>query len=385
MKSCDKIQMEIYQSGDKTTTNLPVSFHEWEERAKKILAAGPFDYVSGAAGAGDTLQSNLQAFTKYVLRPRICSDVSKRSLEISLFGTKLKAPFMLAPIGVNSILHPDAEIAPAKASAAAGLPYILSNVSTTPLERVAEAMGEACRWFQLYPPKSHELARSFISRAEHAGYSAIIVTVDSTLLGWREKDLHNAYLPFLHAEGLGNYFTDPVFLKMLEEPLEKNKPMACLKALEEGNNQCFTWKEFADIRKMTRLPLLIKGLTHPYDAILAVEYGADGIIVSNHGGRQLDGAIATLDALPDIVRSVNGAVPILLDGGIRRGADVIKAIALGAKAVLIGRPYAYALAVAGETGVSEVIKHFFAETELQLAISGRGSISELDETLIIKI
>ena len=349
---------------------LPISFEDWEKRAKQILGAGPFDYVSGAAGAGDTLRANLKAFQKYQIRPRICREVSKRDITINLFGKKIPVPFLLAPIGINSVLHPEAELAPAKAAAKLGVPYILSNVSTKSMEEVAEAMGDALRWFQLYPPKDRELTNSFLKRAEDAGYSAIVVTNDSTLLGWREKDLQNAYLPFLSGEGMGNYFSDPVFLSKLEEPPEKNVKAASKKALEEGNNTSFTWKELEYICNQTPLPVLLKGVTHPDDALLALVHGVDGIIVSNNGGRQLDGAVATLDVLPSICKVIENKIPVLIDSGIRRGADIIKAIALGASAVLIGRPYAYALAVAGEIGVKEVLENFIAETGLQLAISG---------------
>ncbi|WP_317259188.1 alpha-hydroxy-acid oxidizing protein [Paenibacillus sp. J5C2022] len=385
MIQSETIQMDMYQCGDEAARLLPVSFDEWENRAKKILAAGPFGYVYGAAGAGDTHHGNVEAFQNYRIRPRVCCDISKCDLSISIFGTQFPVPFLLAPIGVNTILHSDGELAPAKAAAKLGVPYILSNVSSVPMEQVAKAMGDGIRWFQLYPPKDHELTKSFLKRAEDSGFKAIVVTVDSTLLGWRETDLQNAYLPFLTGQGMGNYFTDPVFCAKLKEAPDQNIKEAALKALEEGNNTCFTWKELDFIREHTRLPLLIKGITHPDDALLAMEHGVDGIIVSNHGGRQLDGAVATLDALPSISESIQGKIPIIMDSGIRRGADILKAIALGATAVLIGRPYAYALAVAGKSGVEEVIKHFVAETELQLAISGRSRIREVDQSLIMKV
>lgn len=381
----DHIQMDIYQCGDDAAKLLPVSFDEWENRAKKILAAAPFGYVYGAAGGGDTHHGNVDAFQKYRIRPRVCCDITKCDLSISFFGMKSPAPFLLAPIGVNTILHPDGELAPAKAAAKLNIPYILSNVSSIPMEQVAEAMEDSLRWFQLYPPKDHDLTKSFLKRAKDSGFKAIVITVDSTLLGWRETDLRNAYLPFLTGQGMGNYFTDPVFCSKLQEAPDKNVRKAVLKALEEGNNTCFTWKELDFIREQTNLPLLIKGITHPDDAILAMEHGVDGIIVSNHGGRQLDGAVATLDALPSISEAIQGKIPILMDSGVRRGADILKAIALGASAVLIGRPYAYALAVAGETGVKEVIQHLMAETELQLAISGRSSIQEVDRSLIMQV
>lgn len=382
---CEKIQMKLYRTKDGGASSLPVSFEEWEQRAKEVLAAGPFDYVYGAAGAGDTHRANMDAFKKYRLLPRVCCDISKRDLSITLFGTKLAYPFLMAPIGVNSILYREAELAPARAAAKLNIPYILSNVSTKSMEEVADELGDCVRWFQLYPPKNNELTKSFIKRAEHAGYSAIVITVDSTLLGWRERDLRNAFLPFLTGQGMGNYFSDPVFRSLLDEPPEKNLDEAVTKALSEGNNKCFTWDDVDFIRKQTELPLLIKGITHPADAIIAMQHGIDGIIVSNHGGRQLDGAIAALEALPEVVEAVNGKRPVLMDSGIRRGADVIKAMALGASAVLIGRPYAYGLAVAGESGVREVLEHFIAETELQLAISGKSSITQIDRSLIMKM
>jgi lactate 2-monooxygenase len=385
LKNYEQIQMDFYESADSGAKVLPVSFTEWEERAKQKLAAGPFGYVNGAAGAGDTMKANEEAFKQYRIRPRVCRDISNRNLEISLFGNKYPVPFLFAPIGVNSIVHSDAEVSPAKAAASLGIPYTLSNVSTTPMEKIAEVMGDSPRWFQLYPPRDKELTRSFLKRAEKAGFSAIIVTIDSTLLGWRELDLRNSFLPFLTGEGMGNYFTDPVFLSMLDEPPEKNLKAACKKALAEGNNTCFSWKDLEFIKKETELPVLLKGLTHPDDALLAVEHGADGIIISNHGGRQLDGAIATLEALPSVCEAVEHKVPVLMDSGIRRGADIIKALALGASAVLIGRPYIYGLAVAGETGVKAVFENLIAETELQMAICGRKSISEIDQSLVVKI
>ncbi|WP_248931150.1 alpha-hydroxy-acid oxidizing protein [Paenibacillus hamazuiensis] len=377
--------MNYYEESDLAIRHFPIAFHEWEEKARQRLAAGPFGYVHGGAGKGDTMLANRSIFDKYRLLPRICSDISERDLSITLLGRQLPSPILLAPIGVNSIFHREGELAVAKACAETGIPYILSNVSSQPMEKVAEVMGEAVRWFQLYPPIDPHLSRSFLDRAKKAGYSAIVVTVDSTMLGWRETDLRNAYLPFLEGHGMGNYFTDPVFLQKLDKSPEEDKIAAVKKALKEGNNTQFTWNSFEEIRKMTDLPLLLKGITHPEDARFAIKHGADGIIVSNHGGRQIDGAIGTLEALPGIVDVVRGEVPILLDSGIRRGADVMKAVALGATAVLIGRPYIYALAVAGRQGVMAVIQNIIAETELTLAISGRKSMKEVDSTLIVKI
>lgn len=385
MSNHEDIQMKIYHSGDDAARLLPVSYTEWENRAEKILAAGPFGYVHGGAGAGDTMKANEAAFKKWVIRPRVCRDITKRDISTTLFGNKLSVPILLAPIGVNTILHPEGELAAARAAAKEGVTYILSNVSSFSMEEVAKEMGEAPRWFQLYPPMDEELSKSFLKRAEEAGYSAVVVTLDSTLLGWRETDLHNGYLPFIKGHGLGNYLSDPVFKSQFQSAPTKDNQEAVQKILDEGNNTFFTWKEVEQLKKWTKLPVLLKGLTHPEDALLAIEHGVDGIVVSNHGGRQLDGAIATLDALPAIAEAVNGRIPILLDSGVRRGADVLKALALGASAVLIGRPYAYGLAVAGESGVREVLQHMIAEFDLQLAIAGRSSIKEIDRSLIMRI
>lgn len=385
MSHHEEIQMKIYRSGDEAARLLPVSYTEWEQRAKNILAAGPFGYVHGGAGAGDTMKANEEAFKKWVIRPRVCRDITKRDISTTLYGQTLSVPILLAPIGVNTILHPEGELAAARAAAKEGVTYTLSNVSSYSLEEVAEEMGDAPRWFQLYPPMDEQLSQSFLKRAEEAGYSAIVVTLDSTLLGWRETDLHNGYLPFIRGHGLGNYLSDPVFKSQFSTAPAKDNQEAVQKILDEGNNTYFTWKQVDQLRKWTKLPILLKGLTHPEDALLAIEHGVDGIIVSNHGGRQLDGAIATLDALPAISEAVNGRIPILLDSGVRRGADVLKALALGASAVLIGRPYAYGLAVAGESGVREVLQHLVAEFELQLAIAGRCSIQEIDRSLITRI
>ncbi|MFC0216021.1 alpha-hydroxy-acid oxidizing protein [Paenibacillus chartarius] len=364
---------------------MPIDFHDWENEARKKLGAGPFGYVHGGAGAGDTIKANSEGFQKYRLIPRACCNVANRDLTIDLLGHKFKFPLMMAPIGVNSICHPSAEQIPAEVAAELEVPYILSNVSTISLEEAAQHNKNGVRWFQLYPPKDKDLTKSFIDRAQKAGYTAIVVTVDSKLLGWREEDLRNQFLPFLSGQGMGNYFSDPVFRSKLKKSPKEDLHAAVELALSEGNNEQFSWEDFSLICRYSKLPVLLKGVTHPEDALLAVQHGASGIIVSNHGGRQLDGAIGTLEALPDVVEKVKDEVPVLMDSGIRRGADVIKAIALGAKAVLVGRPYIYGLAVAGKKGVTYVLENLIAETELQMAICGRSSIKDVDSRLIKKI
>ena len=362
--------------------DLPFSFEEWESRARATLSEEAWWYIAGSAGGGDTHRANREAFERVKLRHRVLNDVSDRDTSIELFGSKLPAPFALAPIGVQGIMHADGERAPARAAAATGVPFTLSTVSSVTIEEIAQIMGSSPRWFQLYPAKSREVASSMLSRAANSGYSAIVVTLDTPVLGWREQDLRLGYLPFLQGQGIVNYLSDPVFRSMLAKPPEEDPRAAIMQFLGVFANPSFTWSDIAWLRGETKLPLIVKGLVHPDDARKAADHGVDGIVVSNHGGRQLDGGIATLDALPDVIEAVQGTVPVLLDSGVRRGADVLKSIALGARAVLIGRPYAYAMASHGEDGVRHLIRTMMAEIDLSLALSGLTSIASVDRTLL---
>jgi isopentenyl diphosphate isomerase/L-lactate dehydrogenase-like FMN-dependent dehydrogenase len=254
----------------------------------------------------------------------------------------------------------------------------LSTVSSRSIEEVAEAMGAATRWFQLYWGKDMELTASMLRRAEKAGYGAVVVTLDTSMLAWRERDLSYPYLPFLLGQGLANYFSDPVFRTHLPKPPEEDPAAAIRLWGALFSNTSLTWQHLRQLREHTKLPILLKGILHPDDARKALEHGADGIIVSNHGGRQVDGAVASLDALPGVVKAVGNQAPVLFDSGIRRGADVLKAVALGARAVLVGRLYVWGLAVAGEQGVREVLLNLLADTDLTLALSGYSSFAELD-------
>jgi lactate 2-monooxygenase len=284
-----------------------------------------------------------------------------------------------------SIVHPDAELAVARAARSTGAPVILSTVSSYTIEEVASALGETPRWFQLYPGKDDELMVSMVRRAEAAGYSALVVTVDTPILGWRERDLRRAYLPFLQGQGLANHLSDPVFRAGLAQPPEENPQAAILRFLDVFVNPAFTWDGVTFLRAQTALPILIKGITHPDDARLAVDRGVDGLIVSNHGGRQVDGAVAALDALPEVRTVAGDALAVLFDGGIRRGADVLKACALGADAVLLGRPYVYGLAVGGADGVAQVIRNLLADVDLELALSGYTALGDLDSTVVTAV
>jgi lactate 2-monooxygenase len=371
-------QMEVYQAGLMgQKPGQPVSVEELAQKAREVLPPESYDYVAGGAGSEDTVRANREAFQRWRIVPRFLRDVAQRDLSVTVLGRRLPAPILLAPIGVQSIVHKEAEAAVARAARALGIPMVLSTLSSAPLEAVAAAMGEAPRWFQLYWPRDNNLAASFVHRAERAGYSALVVTLDTYLLGWRERDIQRAYLPFLKGEGLANYFTDPVFRAALANPPENDPLSAIRHFLQIVSNPALTWKDLDFLRQHTRMPILLKGILDPDDARKAVENGVDGIIVSNHGGRQLDGAVAALDALPRVVEAVGDQTTILFDSGIRRGADVFKAMALGARSVLLGRPYCFGLAVAGEQGVREVLQNLLADVDLTLGLAGCASFADV--------
>jgi lactate 2-monooxygenase len=410
-------QKEIYLNGFAgIPPTVPVASQALEKAAEKIMSPQAFAYIAGGAGNESTLHGNRLAFGKYHIVPRMLRDVSQRDIRVDLFGQKLSSPLLLSPIGVLEMAHPHADLAVGKAAALLNVPYIFSNQSSTPMEEVADAMGESPRWFQLYWSKSNDLVRSFVQRAEGCGCSAIVVTLDTTVLGWRTRDLDLAYLPFLEGKGIAQYTSDPVFQKLMDEPepaattrpagqtgkitlqslrglieMVKNYPGGnFLSKLKSGrpvravqkfvsiySNPALTWEDLKFLKTITRLPVLLKGILHADDARKAVDHGVSGLIVSNHGGRQVDGAISTLEALPSVVEAVQEKIPVLMDSGIRGGADIFKALALGAKAVCLGRPYVYGLALGGEAGVTEVLQNTLADFELTMALAGCKSISEI--------
>ena len=365
-----------------TTTAIPAAISLLEQKAKEALTPSAFDYVAGGAGGEDTVRANREAFYRWRIVPRMLRDVSRRDLSVDLLDMRLPVPVILGPVGVQGIIHSEAEVASARAAASLGVPFTLSTVSSRSMEEVAQAAGNAPRWFQLYWGKNPELTASMLQRAERAGYKALVVTLDTSMLAWRERDLQHAYLPFLLGQGLANYFSDPVFRGLLPQPPEKNPAAAIQLWGSLFSNTALTWSDIPFLRKHTRLPIILKGILHAEDAARAMDAGVDGIIVSNHGGRQVDGAIAALDALPTVVREVKGRVPVLFDSGIRRGADVFKALALGAKAVLLGRLYMYALAVAGEQGVHEMLLNLLADLDLTMALSGYASCAAVDRSAL---
>jgi lactate 2-monooxygenase len=374
-----QVQNAIYVSGE---SPWPIAPEEWEARAADMLEPGPFDYIAGGAGSESTMRANLEAFERRRLRPRMLTGNTDRDISVEVLGTSSPAPFFLAPIGVLSIAHADGELAVARAAAATGVPMIVSSAASHSLEAVAEAMRAARRWFQLYWVNDREVALSLVRRAADAGYSALVVTLDTLTLGWRDRDLRKPYLPFVTGEGCAQFFSDPVFRSRLERPPEEDRVTAAVTMLATFPNLGLTWDDLAWLRGQTLLPLLVKGVLTAEDALRARECGVDGVVVSNHGGRQVDGAIAALDALIEVRSALGAEATVLMDGGVRRGADVLKALALGANAVLLGRPYTYGLAVGGQEGVEAVIRHLMADTDLTLALIGGTTARDLDSSWI---
>ncbi len=358
----------------------PVTAGDWERAAEATLDPGAFGYIAGGAGAESTMRANLDAFQRWRIRPRMLTGNTVRDISVEVLGMRSPAPFFLAPVGVLSIAHAEAEIGVAKASASSGVPMLLSSAATHSLEQVAAT--NAPRWFQLYWVNDREICASFVSRAEAAGYGAIVVTLDTLTLGWRPRDLRQGYLPFIKGEGCGQYFSDPVFLSRLDKTPDEDLLTAAATMLATFPNLGLVWEDLDWLRAQTSLPILVKGVLTADDAELALEHGVDGLVVSNHGGRQVDGAVAALDALVEVRQEVGRDPVVLMDSGIRGGADVVKAMALGADAVLLGRPYVYGLAVGGQEGVVRVLRNLAAETDLTLALSGGSSVRELDSSWI---
>lgn len=385
-------QNEIYLQGyGGVTPAFTTDATGLEASARARMDPEPFAYVSGGAGSGATTRANREAFDRTRLVPRMLADATERDLTTTVLGTDLPAPVLLAPVGVQSIVHPDAERATARAAASVGLPMVLSTMASTSIEDVAEAgdaaataagRTAAARWFQLYWPNDPDVCASLLDRAKRAGYTALVVTLDLWTLGWRPCDLDSAYLPFLRGEGTAIPMSDPVFRSKLDTTPEEDFAAAVLRWVFMITGTDRDWSALAFLREHWDGPIVLKGIQHVDDARRAVDAGMDGIVVSNHGGRQVDGAVASLDVLPGIATAVGDELAVLFDSGVRTGADVVKALALGARAVLLGRPYAYGLAHGGEDGVRHVLRGLLADLDLTMGLTGKRTLAELTPDIL---
>jgi lactate 2-monooxygenase len=414
-------QGEIYRAGVfGRKPAVPTNFEELERRARRACSDIGWAYVAGGAGEGITMRNNREAFDRWKIVPRMAHGATQRDLSVDLLGRHLDWPVLLAPVGAGQVIDPDCDLKVARAAAEVGVPYVYTNQGGTPMEQLAEAMGTANRWVQLYWSVDEPLVDSLIGRAEAIDAGALVVTLDTTILGWRPQDLNLASLPFAQGLGIGQYTSDPRFLELVAERVKradgaKEKTEVTLAAIKSlisitrsypgrfldnlrspmpraavetfldiYSNPGLSWDHLATLRDRTRLPVVLKGILHPDDARRAFDLGVDAIVVSNHGGRQVDGAIATLDALVGIREAVGPDPTVLLDSGIRSGADVFKALALGADAILLGRPYFYGLAVAGQRGVEEVVRNVVAELDLTMALTGVRSLADFSPDLLTR-
>ncbi len=403
------VQSAVYLSGVYGRRPVvPVAPAALEAAARRRMTARGWGYVAGGAGAERTMAANTDAFGRHRIVPRQMVDVGRRSLTTTILGRELPAPLLLAPIGALELavrgVPQNAEPPVARAARSLGIPVVISSQASTPMEEQVQELGDSPRWFQLYWSSDDDVAASLVQRAEASGAEAIVVTLDTHVLGWRPRDLDLAYLPFARGEGLAQYLSDPAFRRLsatraaASSDTNKQRPtLSAIRALatmrrhgatradvqtflDVFSRSTLTWADLAWLRERTTLPLLVKGIQHPDDARRALDAGADGVVVSNHGGRQVDNAVASLDALPAIaaaVREHTASAPVLFDSGIRTGADVFVALALGADAVLLGRPWVYGLALAGEEGVRAVVRNVLAELDLTMALAGVTSVAEI--------
>ncbi|WP_179409765.1 alpha-hydroxy-acid oxidizing protein [Microbacterium esteraromaticum] len=415
-----RTQSDIYRAGiSGERPAVPIDATALQSAAQAALTPEAYAYVAGGAGAEATVAANRAAFGRWQVWPRPLRDVSSRDLSVEFLGRTRPTPLLLAPLGVMELAHPEADLAVARAAASAGVPYTVSNQASFPLERIAQSAPGAPRLFQLYWSASDELNASLLARAEASGCEAIVVTLDTHLLGWRTRDLDLAYLPFTRGMGIAQYTSDPVFQKLvqqrasassgdspavrvtpktiaagvsiarrgaaltgsrsLRDNLRSPLPRAAVETfLDVFSTPTLTWDDLAKAREWTSLPIILKGIVHPDDAERAADAGADGVWISNHGGRQIDRSVPTLDVLPEISERIGGRMPVIFDSGVRGGADAAIALALGADLVALGRPYAYGLGIAGERGVREVIRNVLAELDITLGLAGLTSVADLD-------
>lgn len=412
------VQSAIYRDGASGKRPVvPTAWTALEAAAERAMSSEAWAYVAGSSGNEATAAANRAALDRWKIVPRMLRDASTRDIGIELFGYRYPSPVLAAPVGVLGLVHPDADLGVARAAAALGVPCIFSSQASVPMEQTAAAMGAAPHWFQLYWSSNDDLVESFVRRAEASGAQALVITLDTHMLGWRPRDLDLGYLPFAHGMGIAQYTSDPVFMRLVQEriaralprtqpritpaairtlldmtrsypggTLRSPEPRAAVETfLDVFSRSSLTWENLSFVRERTKLPIVLKGIQHPDDARLAVKYGIDGIVVSNHAGRQVDNAIGSADALPAVVEAINGRIPVLFDSGIRSGADVFTALALGACAVLVGRPVAYGLAIAGAAGAEAVLRDIIAEFDLVLGLTGHRSVADIHADSVMRV
>ena len=412
------VQSRIYRAGVfGRRPVVPVEPARLAAAARRRMSPAAWAYVAGSAGRQQTARANVEAFGRHRLVPRMLVDVESRDTSVELFGRRIPAPLLLAPIGVLEMAHRDADLAAARAARALGLPMVISSQGSVPMEQTAAELGDTPRWFQLYWSKDDDVVDSFVDRAAAIGSDALVVTLDTHVLGWRTKDLDLGYLPFARAEGIAQYTSDPAFRRLVRGAAPRRRARRRTARRPRPSARCCRWPATTPVtcaptsarrcrappsrRSSTcsrgrrspgttspgcasarRCRSCSRGSSTPTTPRLALDHGVDGIVVSNHGGRQVDGAIGSLDALPGVVEVVDGRVPVLFDSGIRGGADVVKALALGAAAVLVGRPWVYGLALAGADGARTVLEHLWAELDLTMALCGVRSIDQIGPDLL---
>jgi lactate 2-monooxygenase len=379
-------QLEIYFQGLRgVVPKLPVDLATLEQKAMAAWPESVMSYVQGGCGDERTQNLNIAAFQRWGLIPRMLVDGSKRDLSIELFGLRFPSPIFMAPIGVLGICSQDGhgDLAAARAAARTGVPMVASTLSVDPLEQIVPELGETAGFFQLYTPTDRAVAESLIRRAEAAGFKGIVVTLDTWISGWRPRDLNRSNLPQLRGHCLANYFFDPVFRSRLAKPPEEDLP-AAVRFWAGIFGGVLTWDDLPWLRSLTKLPLVLKGICHADDARRAIDAGMDGIYCSTHGGRQANGGVAALEMLPGVVKAA-GKAPVLFDSGVRSGADVVKALALGACAVGIGRPYTWGLALDGTEGIVHVLRCLLAEADLLMAVDGYPTIASLSPAALMRV
>jgi len=383
MRFGDDVLNRIYRKGmlEGKTPDYPVSYEDLRKEAHATMSEEARAYVHGGAGAETTFRRG-QDFSDWRIFPRMLQGVDDRNFSTEFLGREIDFPLMITPLGVQTLVHEEGELATARAAREMGVPFVLSSLSSTPMENVADALGDTPKYFQFYWSSDEDIACSFLNRAEDAGYDGIVLTVDAPILGWRERLVERGYYPFLEGEGVGNYFSDPAFRSRLDAPPEDDPEAAVELFLEIFGDSSLTWDDLSFLFENTDLPVHVKGVLHPDDARNAVEAGADGVGVSTHGGRQVDGSVTALEALPGVVDEVGGEATITFDSGIRRGSDVFRALALGADACLLGRPFVYGLALGGQEGVEHVLETVLADFDLTMGLAGRDDASEIDRSAV---